>query len=185
MASSSSSQRQTRYDCFGERSKLSCIAVVPQAHCRPRLILNLSVQPISGTPSVDETTDREAAPESLQFGRAFPRILQAVWEADPVQGLVWVSKLGFIDVYHRSTVKPAQVGAFAYAIPSALGDEGKIICIDLVLSMGWVDSPKFFCAFLEMLTDVANALVDTDLPVPSYGAISDIPETSPGLPHTP
>ena len=45
--------------------------------------------------------------------------------------------------------------------------------------------PKVFCAFLETLTDVANALVDTDLPVPSYGVISEIPETGPGPPHTP
>ena len=53
------------------------------------------------------------------------------------------------------------------------------------MSMGWVDSPKFFCAFSETLTDVANALVDTYLPVPSYSAISEIPETRPGPPHTP
>ena len=48
-----------------------------------------------------------------------------------------------------------------------------------------MESPKFFCPFLETLTDVANALVDTYLPVPSYGAISDIPETGPRPPpHT-
>ena len=61
---------------------------MPQAHCHPRLILNLSAQPDSCTPSANETTDREAALELLQFGRAFPRILQALWEADPVQGPV-------------------------------------------------------------------------------------------------
>ena len=63
---------------FGEKLKLSRIAAVPQAHHRPRLILNLSAQPDSNTLSVNETTNREAVPESLQFGRAFPRILQAV-----------------------------------------------------------------------------------------------------------
>ena len=51
--------------------------------------------------------------------------------------------------------------------------------------MGWVDSPKFFCAFSEMLMDVENDLVNTDLPVPSYGAISKIPATRPTPPHTP
>ena len=127
----------------------------------------------------------EAAPESLQFGRAFPCTLQAVWEADQVQGPVQVSKLDVTDAYHRGTFNPAQVGVFAYVIPSAPGYEGIIICIDLVLPMGWVDSPKFFCAFLEMLMDVANDLVNTDLPVPSYGAISKIPATGPTPPHTP
>ena len=77
------------------------------------------------------------------------------------------------------------MGVFAYLILSAPGDEGTIICIKLVLIMGWVNSPKFFCAFLETLMDVANTLVETDLPVPSYGAISDIPEAGPVPPHNP
>ena len=51
--------------------------------------------------------------------------------------------------------------------------------------MGWIDSPKFFCAFLETLTDMENALVDTDLLVLSYGTISKIPATGPRPPHTP
>ena len=63
---------------FGERLKLSCIAGVPQAHRRPRLVFNLSAQTDSEIPSTNETTDKEAAPKSLQFGWAFPRILQAV-----------------------------------------------------------------------------------------------------------
>ena len=61
---------------FEERLNLSCIAVVPQSHCRLRLILNLSTQLDSDTPSFDYTTNREAAPELLGFGRAFPPILQ-------------------------------------------------------------------------------------------------------------
>ena len=122
---------------------------VPQSHCRLRLILDLSAQPDSDTPSVNETTYREALPESLQFGWAFPCILQVVWEADPVQGPVRVSKLDVTDAYDRGTVKPAQVDAFAYVIPSEPGDKGIIICIGLVLLMGWVDSPKFFCTFWQ------------------------------------
>ena len=112
---------------FRENLKLSRIAAVPQANCRPRLILNLSAQPDSDMPSVNKTTDREAALESLQIGWAFPRILQAVWEADLVQGPVRVSKLDVTDVYHSGTITPAQVGAFAYVIPLAPGDEGRII----------------------------------------------------------
>ena len=88
------------------------------------------------------------------------------------------------DAYHRGTLRPAQVGAFAYFVPSASEDNCAIICIDLVLPMGWVDSPKYFCAFSETLTDVATALVHTLLPVPAYGAISEIPETGPGPTHT-
>ena len=36
---------------------------------------------------------REIAPESMQFGRAFLRIIQAIWEADPEEVLIRVSKL--------------------------------------------------------------------------------------------
>ena len=50
--------------------------------------------------------------------------------------------------------------------------------------MVWVDSPKFFCALSETLTYVANAMVGADLPVPAYGAISVLPSTEPGPPHT-
>ena len=98
---------------FGARLKLSRIAEVPQAHCSPRLILNLSAQPDSDTPSVQKTTNREAALEPLQFSWYFSRIMYAVWEADPVQVPVRVSKLDVTDAYHRSTIKPVQVGAFA------------------------------------------------------------------------
>ena len=158
---------------------------MPQEHFCLYLILNLLAHPDSDTPIVNGTTNRKTVPESLQFGRAFPCILQAVWEADPVQGPVRVSKLDITDAYHRGTVKPLQVGLFAYVIPSAPGDEQTIICINLVLPMGWVDSPKFLCAFSETLTDVANTLVDTDLPVPSYGVVSKIPATGPAPPSHP
>ena len=132
---------------FGERLNLSRILAVPQAHRRRHLILNLLAQPDSDAPSVNDTTDREAEPEFLQFGWAFPRILKAVWEVNPVQGLVRVSTLDVIDAYHRGTVKPAQVDKFAYVIPLTSGDERKTICIDLVLPMGWVDSPNFSARF--------------------------------------
>ena len=95
-----------------------------------------------------------------------------------------MSKLDVTDAYHHGTLKPSQVGAFAYVVPSVPEDDVVLVCIDLVLPMGWVDSPKFFCAFSETLTDVANALVDADLPVPAYAEISALPAIEPVLPHT-
>ena len=50
--------------------------------------------------------------------------------------------------------------------------------------MGWVESSKFLCDFLETLTDVDTTMVDTDLPVLSYGAIFDLLSTGMGPPHT-
>ena len=45
-----------------EEIKLYRIVMVPQEHRRPRLILDLLEQPGEGTPSVNDTTDRETAP---------------------------------------------------------------------------------------------------------------------------
>ena len=121
---------------FGAKLKLSCIAAVSQAHLRPRLILNLLVKQDEGTPSFNQTTEREVALESMLFGRASPCILQSIWEVDPVQGPIRVSKLDVIDAYHCGTSRMSKVGAFTYVIPLATGDEGCIICINLVLPMG-------------------------------------------------
>ena len=95
-----------------------------------------------------------------------------------------MSKIDVADVYHHGTLTPSQVGAFSYVVPSVPDDNTIIICINLVLPMGWVDSPKFFCAFLGTLTGVSNSLVDADLPVLAYGAISALPATDPGPLHT-
>ena len=102
-------------------------------------------------PSVNDTTVREIAQASLKFGRAFPRILQAIREADLVQGTVRASHMDVTYAYHRGTLRTAQVGAFAYVISSAANDDCLIICIEIVLPMGWVDSPKYFCAISETL----------------------------------
>ena len=97
---------------FGEMLKISRTTVVPHAHCRPRLILNLSAQLKKVTSSVNNTTDRDIAPDSMQFGRAFTRIFQAIWEAYPTKGPVRASKLDVPDAYHCGTLWPSQVGAF-------------------------------------------------------------------------
>ena len=68
--------------------------------------------------SVNDTTDREVAPELMQFGRDFPRILQEIWEVDPVEGPFRVSKLDVTDAYHRGTLRLSKVGAFTYVVPS-------------------------------------------------------------------
>ena len=119
----------------------------------------------------------------MQFVCAFPRILQAICEADQVQGPDRVSNLDVTDAYHCGTLWLDQVGAFAYVVPAASENNCVIICINLVLPMGWVDSPNYFCAFSETLTDMANALVHTLLLVPAYGVISLVLKTGLGPPH--
>ena len=56
-------------------------------------------------------------------------------------------KLYVMYVYHRGTLWSSQVGAFTCVVPSYPDENGIIICTGLVMPMGWVDSPKFFCDF--------------------------------------
>ena len=74
----------------------------------------------------------------MNFGRAFPHILQEIWEVGPKEGPVQMSKLDVMYTYHRRTLQPSQVGTFAYVIPSVTDDDVIIICINMVLPMGWV-----------------------------------------------
>ena len=93
--------------------------------------------------------------------------------------------LGVKSVRDKSIpLRPSQVGAFAYVISSAADEDCIVVCIDLVLQIGWVDSRKFFYAFSKTLTGVANAVLHTLILVPGYGGITKIPKTSPGPPHT-
>ena len=87
--------------------------------------------------------NKEVSPELMQFRRSFPHILQEIWEVDTDKGLVRVSNLDVTYVYHRGTLRPSQLGTFDYAILSATKDDCIVICIDLLLPMGWVDSAKF------------------------------------------
>ena len=64
---------------FEEKLKLSHIVAVPQAHHRPRLILNMLAHPNYDMPSINYTTNREDATDLLQFGKPPPCILKAVW----------------------------------------------------------------------------------------------------------
>ena len=63
---------------FGGMLKLSRISAVPQKHRRPLRILNLSEKPNVGTPSVNNTTDREVTYELMYFVHAFSCVLQAI-----------------------------------------------------------------------------------------------------------
>ena len=94
-----------------------------------------------------------------------------------------MTKLDVAYAYHCGTLCRSQVGSFAYVILSEADGNCIIICVDLVLLMGWMYSPKLFCMFSETYTDVTNALVHMYLPILEYGAIVNISETGPGPPH--
>ena len=102
----------------------------------------------------------------------------------PSQVPVLVSKLDVSYAYNCGMLRTSHAGTFAYIISLAAGNYCIIICVNIVLPIRWVDSPKFFCKFSETLTNVANALIHTSLPVPGCGAIYKISKTGAGTPHS-
>ena len=83
--------------------------------------------------SVNDTTDRDIAPESMNFWKAFPRILQEIWEEYPTEDPTQVSKLDITGMYHRGNFQPPRVGVFMYVVPLAPEENCIIIFIDLIL----------------------------------------------------
>ena len=153
---------------FGTQIRISRLACLDQANRKPRLICNSSEPPDSTTPSVNDTTDTSANPSAMQFGSCLSRLLQKIWEADPLEGPVFLSKWDISDAFHRCPIRPEDVGAFSYVVPPLPSDPHPLLCIDLVLPMGWVNSPDLFCASSETVTDLANKAFRSDLDPAPY-----------------
>ena len=92
----------------------------------------------------------------MKFGACLPRFLPKIWEADPSDGPVWLSKWDISDAFHRYLLQLVDIGAFTYVVPPLPTDILTLLCIDLVLPMGWVNRPDMLCAASETVADVAN-----------------------------
>ncbi|KAL7524574.1 hypothetical protein ACHAWF_001002 [Thalassiosira exigua] len=66
---------------------MGCIS---QRDCRPRLIVNYTWN------RVNDVTVR-LQPQSMQFGRALQRILQRIYDADPLHGPIHMMKVDISD----------------------------------------------------------------------------------------
>ena len=62
------------------------------------------------------------------------------------------------------------MGAFAYVMPYLPADKTTYVCVDLVIPMGWVNFPQFFCMAYEMAADLENlSIVDPSSSLTKYG----------------
>ena len=163
---------------FGNRLRISRLASVDQANRKPRLICNSTAAPDTITPSVNASSDSSSNPNAIQFGSCLARLLQKIWEADPADGPVYLSKWDISDAFHRCNLRPSDVGSFAYVVPALPSDPDVLICIDLVLPMGWVNSPDLFCSTSETVADIANQLLSQpETQTPIYGPTKDLYHT--------
>ena len=80
----------------------------------------------------------------MQFDPCLARLHQRIWEADPKEVHVWHPKWNISDALHQCNLMPTYVGKFAYVVPPVTYDTSGLLCINLVIPIGWVNLPEFF-----------------------------------------
>ena len=131
--------------------RLSPIGVVPQRERRPRTIVDYSYS------GVNQDTVR-LAPPSMQFGRAFERFVTTLHQADERRGPTFMMKLDLADAFMRVGLQLSTIPTLGALLPRH-PKEPPLIAFPLVLPMGWIDSPPFFCAVSETIADRTNDLI--------------------------
>ena len=171
---------ETAVSLFGRSLHISRLASDPQTNRKDRLICDSIDPPPDGSlllpplsqdnPSVNVSTESTVVPPSMQFGPCLTRLLQQIWEADPQDGPVYLSKWYISDAFHCCVLRPADVGVFSYVVPPLSSVTLTYLCVELVLSMGWVRSLPFVCADYNTAADFANGYMDGHRsPTPEYG----------------
>jgi hypothetical protein len=94
--------------------------------------------------------------QSMHFGRVFHRILYVTLEANPRFGPVYMCKIDIADDFYRVWLHPAETPKLGIVLPTRDGEE-PLSGPPLVLPMGWVNYPYFFCLTIETICDLANA----------------------------
>ena len=129
--------------------RLSPLGVVPQRDRRPRIIVDYTFW------GINADTVPLAPNDSMQFGRALERILRKIRRANRRYGPTYMIKVDIADGFYRLFVSAATTATLGVVFPQH-ADEEPLVAFPLVLPMGWVGSPPFFCALTETATDVAN-----------------------------
>ncbi|WP_317202287.1 hypothetical protein [Janthinobacterium sp.] len=142
--------------------RLSPLGVVPQRDRRPRIIVDYTFW------GINEDTVALAPSEAMQFGRAFDRILHKIRRANRRYGPTYMIKVDIADGFYRLFVSAPTTANLGVVFPQH-EDEEPLVAFPLVLPMGWVGSPPFFCALTETSTDLANhRLNDTNWKPPPH-----------------
>jgi hypothetical protein len=127
--------------------------VVPQRNRRLRIIVDYSFY------RINQSTESQA-PDSIQFGYAFYRLLQALHRADTRHGPVYISKADVADAFMRVWLEAATTPILGAPLPSFPGEE-LLIAFPMILPMGWIDSPQYLCAVTETIADLANQRIQS------------------------
>jgi hypothetical protein len=88
-----------------------------------------------------------------QLGHALSRIIHAFAKAKE-DAKVFMAKWDIKDGFWRLDCQVGEEFNFAYVLPWAAGMP-IIIVVPTLLQMGWVESPPYFCAAMEIARDIA------------------------------
>ena len=72
---------------------------------------------------------------------------------------MWLSKWDISNAFHQCPLRAAHIGAFTYVVPPLPSDTTILLFINLVLPMGWINSPDIFCAASETVAYMANGYI--------------------------
>jgi hypothetical protein len=148
------------------------MGVVPQRDRRPRIIVDYTFSLVN-----QDTLITLAPAEAMQFGHALDRILHKIYHANRRFGPVHLIKVDVADGFYRIRVAPSHMPVLGVSFPSFPGEE-PLVAIPLVLPMGWVSSPPFFCAVTETAADIANLHLQYPNLHPSLHPLSTVADTA-------
>jgi hypothetical protein len=149
--------------------RLAPMGVIPQRDRRGRPIVDYTFN------GVNQATV-PLAPDLMQFGNALERFLQRLHRADTRKGPIFLAKSDIADAFMRVWVQTCTVPTLGALIPSLPGEE-PLVAFPLVLPMGWTESPAYFCAVSETITDLTNARIQA-------GEVARVPHRCDGLADT-
>ena len=136
--------------------QLSPAGLIPQRYHQDCIVIEYTWS------EVNEATCR-LAPASIQFGHALQRILQRMYDADPRHGPIYIIKVDIADGFYCVGLAPEDVPSLGSCLPT--GPDGKtLVAFPLVLLIGWVESPPYFCAVTETVADLAKTALREQTP---------------------
>ena len=104
---------------------------------------------------INTETLLQANAKAMQFGRALERVLYQVRHANTRFGPVYMSKIDIADGFYRVWVQPRGVQNLGVVFPKYDSEE-QMVAFLMVLPMGWIESPPYFCMVMETVTDLSN-----------------------------
>jgi hypothetical protein len=79
---------------------------------------------------------RLAPADAMQFGRALPRVLQGIFDANTRFGPVFLIKVDIVDGFYRISINPAGIPKLGVVFPTEPGAEA-MVAFPFRLPMGW------------------------------------------------